>query len=67
MTEVEDPGDDILRDTKLYQDATIEYRNAYQALEQRYSEQAQLMEEASGALSAAEFQASQKQQELINL
>ena len=44
-----------------------EYRNAYQALEQKYSEQAWLMEEASGALSAAESQAPQKQQELIDL
>ena len=32
----EDPGDDILRDDKLYQDAVIEYCNAYQALEQKY-------------------------------
>ena len=50
-----------------YQDAVIEYCNAYQALKQKYSEQAWLKEEASGTLSAAEFQASQKQQELINL
>ena len=53
-TGVEDPGDDILQDVKLYQDAAIEYCNAYQALEQKYSEQAWLMEEASGALTAAE-------------
>ena len=30
--EVEDPGD-MLHDAKLYQDAVIEYCNAYQALE----------------------------------
>ena len=34
---------------------------------QKYSEQAQLMEEASRALTAAEVQASQKQQQLIEL
>ena len=66
-TGVEDPVDDILQDAKLYQDAAIEYCNAYQALEQKYSEQVQLMEEASGALLTAESQASQKQQELIDL
>ena len=60
-------SDDILQDAKLYQDAAIEYWNAYEALEQKYSEQANLMEEASGALFAAESQASQKQQELLNL
>ena len=61
--EVEDP-EDMLHDAKLYQDAAIEYCNAYQALERKYSEQAWLMEEASGALTAAEFQTSQKQQQL---
>ena len=64
---MEDPVDDILQDAKLYQDATIEYWNAYQALKQKYSKQAHLMEEASGALFAAESQASQKQQELLDL
>ena len=64
---MEDPVDDILQDAKLYQDATIEYQNAYQALKQKYSEQAHLMEEASGALFAAESQASQKHQELLDL
>ena len=64
---VEDPVDDILQDAKIYQDATIEYQNAYQTLKQKYSKQVCLMEEASGAFSAAESQASQKQQELLNL
>ena len=50
-----------------YQDATIEYHNAYKVLEQKYAEQAHLMEEASGALFAAETQASQKQKELLDL
>ena len=66
-TGVEDPGDDILPDAKLYQDTAVEYPNAYQAFEQKYSEQALLMEEVSGSLTAAEVQASQKQQELIEL
>ena len=64
---MEDPVNDILEDVKLYQDAAIEYCNAYEALEQKYMEQVCLMEEASGALFAAETQASQKQQELLNL
>ena len=62
----EDP-EDMLHDVKLYQDAAIEYCDAYQALERKYSEQAWLMEEASGALTAAEVQTSQKEQQLKEL
>ena len=64
---MEDSVNDILQDAKLYQDATIEDWNAYEALKQKYSKQVHLMEEASGALFAAESQASQKQQELLDL
>ena len=62
----EGPGD-MLQDVKLYQDAAIEYHDAYQALKKKYSEQAWLMEEASGALTAAGIQASQKEQQLKEL
>ena len=66
-TDVEDPGNDILQDVKLYQDVAIEYHNAYEMLEWKYVEQACLMKEASGALFAVKTQASQKQQELLDL
>ena len=66
-TGVEGPENDILEDVKLYQDVAIEYCNAYEMLKHKYTEQACLMEEASGALLAAETQASEKQQELIDL
>ena len=59
----EDP-EDMLHDVKLYQDAEIEYRDAYQALKKKYSEQARLTEKASGSLTAAGIQASQKEQQL---
>ena len=64
---MKDPVNDILEDVKLYQDAAIEYCNSYEVLEWKYVEQACLMEEASGVLFAAETQASQKQQELLDL
>ena len=64
---VEDTLGDILQYAKLYQDAAIEYWSAYEALQKRYSEQACLMQDASGALLTAESQASQKQQELLDL
>ena len=53
---------DILEDVKLYQDAAIEYRNAYEKLETKIcGASACLMEEASRALLAvAETQASQE-------
>ena len=66
-TGVEDPVSAILEDVKLYQDAAIGYCMAYEMLEQKYAEQAHLMEEASGALFAVETQALQKQQELLDL
>ena len=66
-TGVEGSENGILEDDKLYQDAAIKYCNAYEMLEHKCAEQVCLMEEASGALLAAETQASEKQQELIDL
>ena len=57
----------LIEDAKFYQDAAIEYQNAYETLQYRYAQQACLMEEASGALHAAEGQASQRQWELLKL
>ena len=56
---------DLLEDTKFYQD--VELQSAYENLQRRYSQQAHLIEEASGALHAAETQASKRQQELLDL
>ena len=58
---------DLLEDAKFYQDVAVELQTAYQTLERRFTQQARLMEEASGALHAAESQASKRQQELLKL
>ena len=58
---------DLLEDTKFYQDVTIELQTTYDTLERRFTQQARLMEEASGALHTAESQASKRQQELLKL
>ena len=70
--DIEDSGEmgnilmgDLLEDTKFYQDAAFEYQSAYEALhlqqeelQSRYTQQAQLIEEASGALRAVETESS---------
>ena len=58
---------DLLKDAKFYQDIAIELQTAYKTLESRFTQQARLMKEASGALHAAESQASKRQQELLGL
>ena len=58
---------DIIEDAKFYQDVTVELQTAYKTLESRFTQQACLMEEASGALHAAESEASKRQQELLKL
>ena len=57
----------MLSDTKFYQDTAIELQNAYDTLQHRYVQQAHLIQEAFGALHATETQASQWQQELLDL
>ena len=63
---------DLVEDANLYQDAAIEYQNAYEPLwlqqeelQSKYAQQAHLIEEASGALKAAEAKASKHHQELV--
>ena len=51
---------DLLEDAKFYQDVAVELQSAYDTLQHRYAQQAHLIEEASGALHAAETQASEK-------
>ena len=58
---------DLIEDAKFYQDVAIELQTAYDTLQNRFTQQACLMEEASGALHAAETQASKRQQELLKL
>ena len=50
----------LLEDTKCYQDVAVELQTAYDTLQKRFAQQACLMEEASGALHAAESQASKR-------
>ena len=52
---------DLLEDAKFYQDVAVELQTAYETLESRFTQQARLMEEASGALHAAESEASKRQ------
>ena len=58
---------DLLENTKFYQDVAVEPQTAYDTLQNRYAQQACLMEEASGALHAAESQVSKRQCELLNV
>ena len=51
----------LLEDAKFYQDVVVELQTAYDTLQKRFNHQSRLMEEASGALRAAETQASQRQ------
>ena len=52
---------DLLEDAKFYQDVAVELQTAYDTLQKRFDQQSCLMEEASGALHAAESQASRRQ------
>ena len=81
LQDIEDSGEsgdilmgDLLEDAKFYQDAAFEYQSSYKALclqqeelQSRYTQQAQLIEEASGALRSAETKSSQRYQEIVNL
>ena len=58
---------DLLEDAKFYQDVAVELQMAYDTLQNRFAQQAHLMEEVSGALHAAETQASKRQWELLNV
>ena len=68
------PVGDLLDNAKFDQDAAFEYQSAYEALhsqqeelQSRYTQQEHLIEEASGALQAAETESSQRYQEIVNL
>ena len=65
---------DLIEDAKFYQDAAIGYQDAYETLriqqeelQHRYTQQAQLVEEASEALRAAEAESSLRHQEFVTL
>ena len=65
---------DLIEDTKFYQDTALGYQDAYETLriqqeelQHRYTQQAQLVEEASEALRAAEAESSLRHQEFVTL
>ena len=58
---------DLFKDAKFYQDAAVKYQSAYYSIQDKYSEQACLLEKVSGALQAVESRASQMQKELLAL
>ena len=65
---------DLIEDAKFYQDAAIGYQDAYETLpiqqkelQHRYTQQAQLVEEASEALRAVEAESSLRHQEFFTL
>ena len=41
---------DLLEDAKFYQNAVVEYQSAYYSIQDKYTHQAHLLKEASGAL-----------------
>ena len=64
----------LIEDAKFYQDTALEYQDAYETLwlqqeelQHWYTQQAQLVQEASKALWAAEVQSSIGQQEYVSL
>ena len=64
----------LIEDTKFYQDAALGYQDAYETLcvqqgelQHRYTQQVQLVEEASETLRVAEAESSLRHQELVNL
>ena len=57
----------IIQDAQFFQDTAIEYQVTYHSLEEKYTQQAILMKEASEALQASENHASTMQQEFLAL
>ena len=66
-------ADDLIEHTKFYQNTALGYQDTYetlhiqQKLQHRYTQQAQLVEEASEALRDAEAESSLRHQEFVNL
>ena len=65
---------DLIEDAKFYQDAALGYQDAYETLriqqeelQHWYAQQAQLVEEASKALRAAEAESSARHKEYVAL
>ena len=64
---------DLIKDMKFYQDATLDYQNAYEVLyvqqvepQSKYSMQTYLTEEASAAIKVAKAKVQQWHQELLD-
>ena len=58
---------DIVQDAKFFQEAATEYKLAYQSLDEKYSQQAVLVKEASEALKASESHVAELQEEVMAL
>ena len=66
-TSVDDGGSeegDIIHDAKFFQEGATEYQLAYQSLDEKYTQQAILVKEASEALKASESSVAGLQEEL---
>ena len=66
-TSVDDSGSedgDIICNAKFFQEAATEYQQAYQSLDEKYTHQAILVQEASEALKASESHVAELQEEL---
>ena len=66
--------EDMIKDAKFYQDAAINYQNAYEALlaqqaelQDRFKAQSHLIQEASAAIDIAETEAKTHHQELLHV
>ena len=66
--------EDLIKDAKFYQDAAINYQNAYEALlaqqaelQGKFEAQSHLIQEASAAIDAAETEAKTCHQELLHI
>ena len=64
----------LIKDVRYFQDAALGYQDAYEALQlqqeelqHQFTQQAQLVQEASEALRAAEMESSVHQQEIVSL
>ena len=67
LTTIDETGSktrDIVQDAKFFQEAATEYQLAYQSLDEKYTHQAALVQEASEALKASESHVAELQQEV---
>ena len=67
LTTIDETGSetrDIVQDANFFQETVTEYQLAYQSLDEKYTHQAALVQEASEALKASESHVAELQQEV---